>query len=277
MKKIAYYVIAVHVFLVLWSALWMPSKKVDRKPLQVRTVVHTPPVVHSAPAVVKQAVQKTAPKPQVPNPKPQTAIAKPSPPPSKPSAPTNPSTPIKPTAPTNPSAPIKPSAPSKPSSPTAKKSAPPAATAIRPAPKKNSGPVVSSELVQQLQESIAKIDQKSHKESPKEILPAPNLPTPKWVPQLKIDEESGGEESLFVTTLVQCLQEALNLPEVGEVKVELTLKRDGSFVQMKVLRSESERNKKFLEQELKKLTFPPFDGNLKNEKEHAFIITFCNS
>lgn len=257
MKKIAYYVIAVHVFLVLWSALWMPSKKVDRKPLQVRTVVHAPPVVHSPPAVVKQAVQKTAPKPQVPTPQP--TVARPSPTPSKPPAPTKPSTPIKP------STPVKPSAP-------AKKSTQPSNTTARPVPQKNSGPVVPENLVQQLQESIAKIDQKSHKESPKEILPAP-----KWVPQLKIDEESGGEESLFVTTLVHCLQEALNLPEVGEVKVELTLKRDGSFVQMRVLRSESERNKKFLEEELKKLTFPPFDGNLKNEKEHAFVITFCNS
>lgn len=255
MKKIAYYVIAVHAFLVLWSALWMPSKKVDRKPLQVRTVMHVPQVVSSPQPVVKQAVQKTAPKPQTPKPQPavaktQPAVAKPSPAPAKPAP--------------------------KPVNAPAKKIAAPApapTTIARPAPKKSSGPVVSADLVQQLQESIAKIDQKSHKESPKEILPAP-----KWVPQLKIDEESsGGEESLFVTTLVHCLQEALNLPEVGEVKVELTLKRDGSFVQMKVLRSESERNKKFLEQELKKLTFPPFDGDLKNEKEHAFVITFCNS
>lgn len=242
MKKIAYYVIAVHAFLVLWSALWMPSKKVDRKPLQVRTVMHVPQVISNPQPVVKQAVavQKMAPKA---TPKPQTTVAKPSPAPAK-------------TA----TAPVK------------KSAIPATTTATRPAPKKSSGPVVSADLVRELQESIAKIDQKSHKESPKEILPAP-----KWVPQLKIDEESGGEESLFVNILVQCLQEALNLPEVGEVKVELTLKRDGTFVQMKVLRSESERNKKFLEQELKKMTFPPFDENLKNEKEHAFVITFCNS
>lgn len=225
MKRISYYVLAIHCFFVLWSALWMPNKKVDKKPLQVRMVVQAPPKVAVAlpppAAVVKAVVQKTAP--------------------------------VKPT-------PIAKAAPVR---PVAKKTAP--------APVK-SAPAVPANLVQQLQESIAKIDQKSHKDSPKEVMPAP-----KWVPELRIDEESTGEENLFVATLVQCLQETLDLPEFGSVKVELVLRRDGSFVKMKVLHSESEKNKKFLEQELKTVSFPPFNGNLKNEKEHLFVITFCNS
>ncbi len=233
MKRIAYYVIAIHCFFVLWSALWMPSKKVDKKPLQVRMVVQAPPKVALPPpvapvAVVKPAVQKTAA--------------------------------VKPTPIAAKAAPIK-KAPSAPIQPVAKKTAP-----------VKSSPVVPANLVRELQESIAKIDKKSHKESASDILPAP-----KWIPELRIDEESTGEESLFVATLVQCLQETLDLPEYGSVKVELVLRRDGSFVKMKVLHSESEKNKKFLEQELKTVSFPPFNGNLKNEKEHLFVITFCNS
>ncbi len=245
MKRIAYYVIAMHLFFVLWSALWMPSKKVDKKPLQVRTVVHAPPPKPVVQAVVKSDVRKVAAVPSS-QPKPAPAVQKSAPKPQR-------------------------TAPPK---PTAKKVASaPAAPAKKAAPAVKSSPVIPANLVQQLQESIAKIDQTSHKDSPKQILPAPK----KWVPQLKIDEECSGEESFFVSSLIERLQETLDLPEIGEVKVELVLKRDGSFVKMKVVHSASEKNKKFLEQELKTVTFPPFSGDLKDEKEHTFVITFCNS
>lgn len=254
MKKITYYVIGIHCFLVLWSALWMPSKKIDKKPLQVRMVVQAPatpiPVTPRPPQpVIKNAVQNIVATPSSIAPK-ATPVPKMSPVAKKSASP----------APKNPVV-KKAATASAPARPVAKKTEP-----------AKSAPVVPADLVQQLQESIAKIDQKSHKDSPKEILPAP-----KWITQLKIDEESTGEESLFVATLISCLQNTLNLPENGAVKVELVLQRDGSFVQMKVLHSESDRNRKFLEQELKTVTFPPFSGNLKNEKEHTFVITFCNS
>ncbi|MBS0629549.1 MAG: hypothetical protein JSS30_04910 [Verrucomicrobia bacterium] len=258
MKRIAYYVIGMHMLFVLWSALWMPSKKVDKKPLQVRTVVHAPPPMQIAQpvAIVKADVKKMGPAPAVQRPTPTPAMQKPTPIPAaqKPA-------PVKPTP--KPS-PVKPTA--KPSPAPAKKSAPVA----------KSGPVVPANLVRELQESIAKIDQTSHKDSPKALAPNSKLPNPKMVPQLKIDEESAGEESIFVASLVQCLQETLDLPEFGEVKVEIVLKCDGSFVKMKVLQSQSDRNRKFLEQELKTMSFPPFTGELKNEKEHTFVITFCN-
>lgn len=251
MKRIFYYVIAVHVLFVLWSALWMPSKRIEKKPLQVRMVVQAPPP--QAP-VVKQAVQREAPKAAPPAPAPSAAKPKPQ----------------KVSAPSAPPAAIK--APNKTAAPKAAPVKKEGRTVASTAPSKPS-PVVPENLVRQLQESIAKIDQKSHKDSPREVLPAP-----KWIPQLKIDEEIsvGEEEGIFVAQLVQCLQQELNLPEIGSVKIELVLKCDGSFVQMKVIHSESQRNKTFLEQELRGVQFPPFSGNLKNEKEHAFTITFCN-
>jgi len=245
MKRIAYFVIAMHLTLILWSALWMPRKKVEKKPLQVRTVVQVPAPKPPPPqVVVKPQVQPVAeikPKPKpAPKPKPTPAPPKPKPTPAPP-----------------------------------KPKPKPAPQPKRAPPPKKEPPAVPANLVQQLQESIAKIDQTDHKESAK-----PTLPTPKLLkepPKLKIDEENLGQECVFVATLVQCLRSTLDLPEVGEVKVELTLRRDGSFVKVKVLQSESEKNKRFLEQELKTITFPSFTGELNNEKEHAFVITFCNS
>jgi len=170
--------------------------------------------------------------------------------------------------------------PSTPKAAPAKKAVPttPAKKVEKATPKQvKSEPVVPENLVRQLQENIAKIEQKSHKGSPSTSSPVPSLQTPKWTQQLKIDEGTFGEESVFVASLIQCLQDALDLPEMGSVKVELMLKKDGSFMQMKVLKSESEKNKKFLEQEVKKIKFPPFSGSLKDEKEHVFVVTFCNS
>jgi hypothetical protein len=243
MKRIAYSVIALHLFVIFWSLLWMPSKKKRPQPLQVRTVVQAkPPPVQPPKPIQKPVVAavKTEVKAKQPIFKPPT--------------------------------PVKPK-PKKPPPPKIVRPKPTPKKIIQPvrSPPQKSKPVISPDLVKQLQQSIAKIDQKSHKESPNDI-----LPTPKWIPKLKIDEEFEGEESLFIATLIQCLQNTLDLPEFGEVKVELVLKCDGSFIKMKVLQSESERNKKFLEQELKTVSFPEFNGNLKNEKEHAFTITFCN-
>lgn len=132
-------------------------------------------------------------------------------------------------------------------------------------------PTVSPNLIRQLQESIAKIEEKGHKESDRAALNAP-----KMISSLKIDEGSMAKASNYAASLIQCLQNALDLPEMGAVKIELTLNRNGSFSGMKVLKSASTRNQSFLQQELQTLKYPAFSGSLKNEKEHAFVLTFCN-
>ncbi len=227
MKRIGYGVIAAHLLIFIWIALWVPAKKTEVKPLKVRTVVQTPP----------------------PPPKhEEMVVAKNSPPPPTPKA-----TPIKKVA--------------------AKKPAP--TPVKKPAPKApviKKMPAVSENLLQELQESIAKIEENSHKESPKRTLEAP-----KQITRLEVGQVIKGEENLFAAALIECLQSALDLPEKGAVKVELTLKNDGSFVKMEILQSKSERNKVFLEQELQMVKYPSFNGSLKKEKEHAFVITFCNS
>jgi len=87
----------------------------------------------------------------------------------------------------------------------------------------------------------------------------------------------GVDEKNFANELVCCLQKALDLPEIGAVKIALTLKKEGGFVKMQILHSESKQNEKCIEDRIKMLQFPSFSGTLKKEKEHTFVITFCNS
>ncbi len=206
MKRVGSFVITLHVILLIWLALWSPAKKVEKKPISVRTVIASP-----TPTPVKTA---EAPKQPV----------------AKKTAPTPPKTPLKKT------------------------------------PQK---PLVSPALARQLENAIAKIDEKGHKEST-----TSSRSVVKSLPKLQIDS---AEESIYASDLVQCLQNALQLPQHGAVKLELTLKVDGTFMKMRILESANPANKKFLETHLKSVHYPPFSGPLKKEKEHSFVITFCNT
>lgn len=137
---------------------------------------------------------------------------------------------------------------------------------------KQKNPVVPNALWKQLEESIAKIEGKGHKEMPKNKASSSSR-----IPKLNVDSIGEGKEGTYATTLIHYLQSKLELPEMGAVKIELTLKNDGTFVHMRFLESASSPNQKFLENELRYLKYPIFSGPLKEKKEHTFVITFCNS
>jgi|GEM_PF-3021417 len=129
-------------------------------------------------------------------------------------------------------------------------------------------PAVPAALMKQLEMSIAKIEDNGQKQVSSPL---------KRMPKLQIDTESDANASIYAANLVQCLQSALTLPSVGAVKVELTLRNDGTFVKMRILNSQSNPNKAFLETHLVSMKYPAFSGELKKEQEHAFVVTFCNN
>lgn len=224
MKKIPTIVISAHFFLILWMALWLPSKRMEKKPLVIKTSVYTPPPPPT-PAPAKPTPQKVAAQPK-PKPKPKP---KPSPKPK------------------------------------------PKKVAAKPKPKAKPQPKISPALARQLQESLQKLDTPTENRAKTKT-----IDTPKRVANLQIDHIESEDAGKYVGTLVDCLQSALHLPDMGAVKLELTLTRDGKCIRVHVVSSKSERNKAFLESELKNVAFPPFTGPLKQEKEHLFVITFCN-
>jgi hypothetical protein len=88
--------------------------------------------------------------------------------------------------------------------------------------------------------------------------------------------EMVGMSHEYQESLIHYLQETLNLPEYGEVKIEVTLRQDGSVAHMVVVKAESEKNRKYLEAHLPKLKFPRLDEPFSSKKQHTFVLTFCN-
>lgn len=262
-KRTLFAVLAVHISLLVWmmsSASFTP--KPHKQHLTVRTLSTRPKemratLAKSTPAptaAAPPAAQKITP-PQAPEPKPAPKTA------SKPVT-AAPSTKKK-------EAPAKPSATAaKKSSPTKNKSAPAASP-------------VPGELLRQLEESIAKIDKKQDnlyaKREKKELNAVAAAPT------LQVDSisslspaESEEASTQYQDGLISHLQRSLHLPDYGEVKIQLTLKEDGSVIKVVVVKAESSKNRNYLEKNLPLLRFPRLDGSLADRKQHTFIITFCN-
>ena len=129
--------------------------------------------------------------------------------------------------------------------------------------------------LKELQERIAKIEAKNDRMSTKSefIVPAAlTLSSP--ISEMQIEETLATEDD-SVSFLVGYLQQCLQLPDVGEVQIQLTFRNDGSIENVKVLRAESKENKKYLEEHLTKLTFPSMN-TLSKESSRSFLLTFCN-
>ncbi len=145
--------------------------------------------------------------------------------------------------------------------------------------KKERSPI-SADLVKELEKSISKIDEKKEKFSSKN---KSALPRPQHSLHLQIDKHDLNTfdlneigETDYTDALVQCLHQSLHLPEFGEVKIQLTLRQDGTVAKLVVLNAESEKNKTYLENHLPRLKFPNLEGSFAQKKECTFSLTFCN-
>lgn len=155
---------------------------------------------------------------------------------------------------------------------------PPPKAKAKPSPLPSSPPVVkrqtkttspvTEKLLQEIEESIAKIEGKHDKVDTNK-----QIKTPRTIDALQRDQppELEPEQSNYSETLILCLRGALHLPDFGEVKIKLTLRQDGSVETLSVLKTESENNKRYLETHLPHVKFPAL-----NKQEHTFVLTFCN-
>ena len=80
----------------------------------------------------------------------------------------------------------------------------------------------------------------------------------------------------FTLSLIDHLQSHLQLPHIGEVKIQLTLRSNGTVEDLQVLSAESDKNKKRIEEKLPTLHFPSFSEKKGNPSSRIFILTFCN-
>ncbi|MCC6128090.1 MAG: hypothetical protein IT584_02690 [Chlamydiae bacterium] len=73
------------------------------------------------------------------------------------------------------------------------------------------------------------------------------------------------------------LQEVLDLPEYGAVKIKLRIDREGKLLESEILSSENRKNSEFLKNRLQGLTFPCFNDFDVPENSLTFIISFRNA
>ena len=127
---------------------------------------------------------------------------------------------------------------------------------------------MAQQLLEELEASLTKIESKPNKFSGKK-----SDVVPKSGYSLQIDrlDNLDSKETEYQLELVSYLQEALHLPDYGEVKMEITLRPDGSVANLKVLEAESAKNKSYLEKSLPLLRLPMYDKTMR-----TFVLTFCN-
>ncbi len=132
-------------------------------------------------------------------------------------------------------------------------------------------PKAPDKVWKEIDEALAKIDDKVYSK-PQSKLDVPKMkgssPSKMPFPDFGEGDEGEGTEE---ETLASFLHTSLNLPEIGEVKIQLTLKKDGTVARLHVLQAESQKNKTYLEKHLPLLRFP-----LILDKEKTFTFTFCN-
>ncbi len=132
-------------------------------------------------------------------------------------------------------------------------------------PKKT--PKAPDKVWKEIDEALAKIDDKVYSK-PQSKLDVPKVKGSSQIPFPDFGEDDEGTEE---ETLASFLHTSLNLPEFGEVKIQMTIKKDGTVARLSVLQAESHKNKAYLEKHLPLLRFP-----LILDKEKTFTFTFCN-
>lgn len=154
------------------------------------------------------------------------------------------------------------SAPKKTASQPAKKQTPTAKKApAKPTPKTE--PVVSNQLLKDLAESLEKVTTISTPSPPKPTVHIPQLSETKQQEPLP---DGTAEEKVALY-----LQDALTLPEFGEVRAQLTIDRLGRLQSLEIITAQSEKNALFLKNRLPELQFPCLNESV------SLTVVFSNA
>lgn len=83
------------------------------------------------------------------------------------------------------------------------------------------------------------------------------------------------EQMNYSSLLVQFLEDRLILPEKGEVKLQLSLNKEGKVVSIDILKAESVKNREYLKNTLPQLSFPCFNTSV-SEMQCSYTIRFLS-
>jgi hypothetical protein len=132
--------------------------------------------------------------------------------------------------------------------------------------------LVAQKHLQEIEERIAKIQAKNDRMPVTSELAVPGVITLSSQGPLEPVQTSHPEDA--VGSITGYLQRYLQLPDIGEVQIQLTLRKDGKIESMKVIKAESEENRKYLEKHLPEISFPL--SIIKGLSSRTFLLAFCN-
>jgi len=130
----------------------------------------------------------------------------------------------------------------------------------------------SQSVLQEIAESFDAIAAKEETPSSKTTLAIPSRVQRK----AEVAQEASTMDASYSEELIAFLQNALDLPEFGEVKVRLEIDRFGALRNCSILDSKSRKNAEFLKNRLPELTFPSFNDFSIVDITQSFTITFRN-
>ena len=87
---------------------------------------------------------------------------------------------------------------------------------------------------------------------------------------------SASPEACYIGDLIRRLQLNVRLPEPGDVRVKLTLKKTGAITAVLVLSGSTASIKQAIEKKLKTVHFSPFGTSFSGESEHTFNLRLSN-
>lgn len=126
-----------------------------------------------------------------------------------------------------------------------------------------------SQLQRKVEKVVEKIDSASYSQGtivlnvPRHLSEGPNLSS-----HLQGMGSDKGDRDKYLETFFRSY---LSLPEIGEVKVQLIVARDGRVIQIKIMDADSARNRVYLEKKLLHVQLP-----FTPDQEEMLILTFCN-
>jgi hypothetical protein len=149
------------------------------------------------------------------------------------------------------------------------------AIAKKPAPQKEAAVKPQQDLAN-LAESLQALSSQTEKSPSRPSLDLPPVLS-KMAPEreTKITEEPDSQPS-YEQFLIAYLQSSLELPEYGDVKIEIQIDRFGNPLHCAVLESRSAKNGEFLKKRLPELSFPCFNDFGITDLTLTFTIAFRN-
>lgn len=139
------------------------------------------------------------------------------------------------------------------------------------------------ELLARAQKSIAKIEQNRDTLNASSATTTAGAVVPGRIDALQVEtfpsstgEKLSPQEISYYDELASRLKLLLRLPELGEIKIKLTLDRSGHFMKVTIVNAESLSNRKYVEKTLPTLTYPSFGSNFTGMAQYTFVISLSN-